>query len=53
MVLKGERLGTVCYIGRLDFDAADHIFIGIHLDMPGNVIHSVGVNIFILWLCFF
>ena len=36
VVLKGERLGTVCYIGRLDFDMADHIYIGIHLDLPGE-----------------
>ena len=40
-MLKGERLGTVCYIGRLDFDSVDHIYIGIHLDQPGNFVHTI------------
>ena len=42
----------MCYIGRLDFDAADHIFIGIHLDLPGNVTHSITIIILIM-ICVF
>ena len=37
VVLRGERLGVVCYIGRLDFDVGNQIYIGIHLDLPGNI----------------
>lgn len=36
VVVKGERLGHVCYIGKLDFDFFDQIYIGIYLDMPGT-----------------
>lgn len=57
VVLKGERLGTVCYIGRLDIDAAENIYIGIHLDLPGiipvnrNIWSIVAVCTQILCMC--
>lgn len=35
VVVKGERLGHVSYIGKLDFDFFDQIYIGVHLDLPG------------------
>lgn len=38
IVIKAERLGSVCYIGRLDFDPSDTIYIGVHLDLPSNAI---------------
>ncbi len=28
--------GTVRYIGKLDFDILDHVYVGVHLDLPGN-----------------
>ena len=34
VVIKAERLGSVCYIGKLDFDPSDTIYIGVHLDLP-------------------
>lgn len=37
VVVKGERLGQVAYIGKLDFDFFDQIYIGVALDMPGTV----------------
>lgn len=36
MVIKAERLGSVCYIGKLDFDPSDTIYVGIHLDLPSK-----------------
>ncbi len=36
VVVKGERLGAVKYIGKLDFDLFDQVYIGVHLDMPGK-----------------
>lgn len=36
MVIKAERLGSVCYIGRLDFDPSDTIYVGVHLDLPSK-----------------
>ncbi len=36
VIVKGERLGTVAYIGKLDFDFFDQIYIGVFLDMPGQ-----------------
>jgi len=36
VVVKGERLGHVSYIGKLDFDIFDQIYIGVTLDMPGK-----------------
>ena len=36
VVVKGERLGTIKYIGKLDFDLYDQIYIGVNLDMPGK-----------------
>lgn len=35
MIVKGERLGRVSYIGKLDFDVFNQIYIGVSLDMPG------------------
>ena len=37
VIVKGERLGRVVYIGKLDFDFLDQIYIGISLDMPGEL----------------
>lgn len=37
MVIKAERLGSVCYIGKLDFDPSDTIYVGIHLDLPSKL----------------
>lgn len=36
VVVRGERLGCVAYIGKLDFDIFDQIYIGVCLDMPGT-----------------
>lgn len=36
VIVKGERLGYVAYIGKLDFDIFDQIYIGVCLDMPGE-----------------
>jgi hypothetical protein len=36
VVIKAERLGSVCYIGKLDFDPSDTIYVGIHLDLPSK-----------------
>jgi len=36
VVVKGERIGTVLYIGKLDFDVLGQVYIGVHLDMPGQ-----------------
>ncbi len=35
-MVKGEKIGTVAYIGKLDFDVLGQIYIGVHLDMPGE-----------------
>ena len=40
MVVKGEKIGTVVYIGKLDFDIMGQIYIGVHLDMPGKITHG-------------
>ena len=36
VIVKGERLGTVAYIGKLDTNFFDQIYIGVLLDMPGQ-----------------
>ena len=41
MVIKAERLGTVCYIGKLDFDPSNTIYIGVHLDLPSKSVMSL------------
>ena len=38
-MVRGERLGHVAYIGKLDYDIFDQIYIGIKLDMPGTHMH--------------
>jgi hypothetical protein len=45
VIVKGERLGCVTYIGKLDFDIFDQIYIGVSLDMPGkcHLIRSGGL----------
>ena len=30
------HIGTVRYIGKLDFDILDLVYIGVHLDTPGK-----------------
>ncbi|KAL5489569.1 hypothetical protein EMCRGX_G018678 [Ephydatia muelleri] len=34
VIIKGEKLGTVRYIGKLEHAILDTLFIGIHLDLP-------------------
>lgn len=34
VVVHGDQLGIVKYIGKLEFDQLDRMFIGIHLDIP-------------------
>ena len=33
-MVHGDQLGTVKYIGKLEFDRLDRVFIGVHLDTP-------------------
>ena len=37
VVVKGEQLGTIKYIGKLEFDPLDRVFIGVHLDAPVGI----------------
>ena len=34
MIVGDQNLGTVKYIGKLEFDRLDRLFIGVHLDAP-------------------
>ena len=36
-MIRGEQLGTVKYIGKLEFDHLDRVFIGVHLDVPVGI----------------
>lgn len=35
MIIAGDKLGCVRYIGKLELDPLRRMFIGIHLDAPG------------------
>ena len=37
VILQSDQIGTVKYIGKLNFDALNRIFIGIHLDFPVGI----------------
>lgn len=53
VIVKGERLGCVAYIGKLDFDIFDQIYIGACLDMPGKgpraALVSKHANVMLQW----
>ena len=35
VVITGDKIGCVRYIGKLEFDPLQRVFIGVHLDSPG------------------
>jgi hypothetical protein len=37
VIIHGDHLGTVKYIGKLEFDPLERVFIGIHLDEPQGI----------------
>lgn len=37
VIVHGNEFGTVKYIGKLEFDALNRIFIGIQLDAPNGI----------------
>ena len=51
VVVKGERLGTVAYIGKLDFDIFEQIYVGVCLDMPGELTCAMSYYPFSIFCC--
>lgn len=37
VIVRGQKLGTVKYIGKPTFDYINRLFIGVHLDAPDGV----------------